>query len=75
MKKSLIVTSIVFCLLFSLSSSCKKNCFCEVKAGEDKLPSGYDRVWVDYTKEKKCPEYKDEGWDNLGYTYTCKIDE
>jgi len=71
MKKKLITVT-VFCLLIAVSS-CKKNCFCEVKY-EDQVLQGYEKVWVSYEKEKECPNFKDEAWDMLGYAYTCTVE-
>ena len=67
------IASIVFCLAAALPA-CKKNCFCEVKF-EDEVLKGYEKVSVMYDSKKKCPDYKYEPWDMLGYTYTCAYED
>ena len=74
MKNILIITSVVFCSIISLSS-CKKYCYCSVTSPDGTLPSSYNKVLAKYVKEKECPNFKDEDWDKLGYTYTCAIEE
>lgn len=71
MKKRLILVSALI-LVAVLFSSCDKikTCVCTVKIN-DIVYEGYDKLPVGELKEEDCTAYKDDTWDELGYSYEC----